>query len=65
MSFLEDIDKGLRKMAKKIDDEDPAYIQTSCPHCEHPMKVHKMRARHGHVVCTECKRSFVIMMERR
>lgn len=65
MGFLEDIDKGLRKMGAKIEQEDPAYIKTDCPACgAKDIKVHKMRARHGHVRCPECGTQFVMMMRR-
>ena len=65
MGFLEDIDKGLRKMGNKLEKEDSAYIETDCPKCgAQDIKVHKMRARHGHVRCPECGTQFVMMMER-
>jgi len=71
MSFLEDIDKGLRKMGKKMEQEDPKciwqedpkYIWTDCPRCgAKDIKVHRMRALNGHVKCPECGASFVVMM---
>lgn len=65
MGFLEDIDKGLRKMGAKIEKEDPAYIWVDCSKCgAKDIKVHKMRARHGHARCPKCKALFVIMMGR-
>ena len=65
MSFIEDIDKGLRKMEDLIDREDLAYIRVDCPKCKaQDIKVHKMRARHGHTRCPECGEQLVVMMER-
>ena len=65
MGFLEDIDKGLQKIGKKIEKEDPAYIRTDCPKCgAKDIRVHKMRARHGKVRCPVCGVYFVIMMGR-
>lgn len=65
MGFLEDIDKGLRNIGAKIEKEDPAYIRVDCPKCgEKDIKVHKMRARHGHARCPKCGAMLVVMMER-
>ena len=65
MSFIGDIDKGLRKVATSLEKEDPAYIRADCPECgEEDIKVHKMRARHGHTKCPECGAQLVVMMER-
>lgn len=65
MGFIEDIDNGLRKLEDLIDREDPAYIRVDCPRCNaQDIKVHKMRARHGHVQCPECGTELVIMMRR-
>lgn len=65
MGFLEDIDRGLRKVGTKIEQDDKAYIRTDCPACgKKDIKVHKMRARHGQVRCPECGTQFVMMMKR-
>lgn len=65
MGFMDDIDKGLRKIGGKIEKEDPAYIRVDCPECgAKDIKVHKMRARHGHIRCPECGADIVVMMRR-
>lgn len=65
MGFLQDIDKGLQKLGDKIEKEDTAYIRVDCPNCKaQDIKVHKMRARHGHTKCPECGAQLVVMMER-
>lgn len=65
MSFIGDIDNGLRKLEDLIDREDKAYIRVDCQRCKaQDIKVHKMRARHGPVRCPECGTELVIMMRR-
>lgn len=65
MTFIEDIDKGLRKMATSLEQEDTAYIRADCPKCRaKDIRIHKMRARYGHVKCPECGEQLVVMMER-
>jgi len=66
MGFIEDIDKGLQKMGKKINQpEDKKYIRTDCPRCgKQDIKIFKMRARHGYARCPECGEQLVVMMKR-
>lgn len=65
MGFIEDIDKGLRKIGDKIEKEDPAYIRADCPECgEKDIMIYKMRARHGKTRCPKCRAYFVVMMGR-
>ncbi len=65
MGLLEDIDSQLQKLRKKIEEkEDPVYIRADCPRCgKKDIKIHKMRARHGHTQCPECGEHLLIMMK--
>ncbi|MCK5307654.1 MAG: hypothetical protein KAJ73_03500 [Zetaproteobacteria bacterium] len=48
MSFLEDIDNGLRNIGKKLEKEDKKYIRADCPECgEKDIMVYKMQAHGG------------------
>jgi len=65
MGFIEDIDKGLRRIGEKIEKEDTKYVRVDCPKCgAKDIKVHKMRARHGKTRCPMCGAYFVVMMQR-
>lgn len=66
MGFREDIDKGLQKMGKKINQpEDKKYIRVDCPECgKKDIMIFKVKARHGHARCPECRAQLVVMMER-
>lgn len=65
MGFMDDIDRQLQNLGKKIDNEDPAYVRTDCPKCgEKDIRIHKMRARHGHTRCPKCGTDFVVKMVR-
>lgn len=62
LNFMEQIDEQLQKIAQKKK-EDP-FIRVDCPACGAENKIHRMRAKHGHVMCTECRTFLVIMMKR-